>query len=431
MMQEPSDQLETPLASISGLKRAAASSRFSEARFILLCARASLSDPVRQRVRETDLESLNWTLVLDLARFHGVGPLLWRSITATCADLVPPATLTALRRVTQAGMLLNGALARETVRISRAFEQRGLPAIPFKGATLAAMAYENANLRDFDDLDFIVPQARLAEAQKILSAHGYRALRQSRESFQAAHYDEPYHLYVHETSRLLVDLQWVMAHEQFSFRLDRSDIWERQVSLSVDGGRLSTIAPEELLIILCVHGSKHAWERLKWIVDVAALIRTRTLDWDRVWSAAKGWKCRRMLLLGLRLAQQTMNTALPPALWAAVRADPDVLGLAARMPKSLLFQPEDGIDEHDGPALYYALKDTRLEQWRYALALCRDDHRVVHDPPEWFRQRRFLQRLARTVQPLRSWTARLPLAKQARRGMARLAGRSRTADLQC
>ncbi len=430
-MQESSEQLVAPLAPVSGFRRTPTSSWFPEARFILLCARTSVSEAVRQRVRETARGPLDWALVLDLARFHGVGPLLWQSITALCADLVPEATLTALRQVTQAGTLLNRALARETVRISLAFEERGLPAIPFKGAALAALAYQDVHLRDFDDLDFIVPQARLAEAQDILLAHGYRPLSRSRESFQDAHYDEPYHLYMHETSRLLVDLQWVMAHEQFSFRLDRSDIWDRRISLSVDGGRISTIAPEELLIILCVHGSKHAWERLKWIVDVDALIRAHRLDWDRVMSTANTWKCRRMVLLGLRQAQQTMNAELPPALWAAVRADADVLDLAARMPKSLLFQPQDGIDEHDGPALYYALKDTKLEQWRYALDLCRDDHRVVHDAPEWFRHRGFLRRLACAVQPVRSWAVKFPLAKQTRRGIARLAGRSRTADLQC
>jgi len=431
MMQESSEQLVTPLVSSSGFKRTPTSSWFPEARFILLCARTSLSDAARQRVRETALEPLDWSLVLDLARFHGVGPLLWRSISTTCADLVPPAALTALRQVTQAGTLLNGALVRETVRISRAFEEKGLPAIPFKGAALAALAYKDANLRDFDDLDFIVPQARLAEAQDILTAHGYRPLSQSRESFQDAHYHEPYHLYVHETSRLLVDLQWVMAHEQFSFRLDRPDVWDRRTSLSVEGGRISTIAPEELLIILCVHGSKHAWERLKWVVDVAALIRAQSLDWDRVLSTANRWKCRRMVLLGLRQAQQMMNAELPPAIWTAIRADADVLDLAARMPKSLLFNQHDGIDEHDGPALYYALKDTMLEQWRYALELCRDEHRVVHDAPEWLRHRRFLRQLARAVQPVRSWIVKLPLAKQARRGMARLTGRLGTADLRC
>jgi len=431
MMQVSSDRLLTPLAPISRSSSALVSSRFPEARFILLCARTSVSEAVRQRVRETARGSLDWSLVLDLARFHGVGPLLWQSITALCADLVPEATLTTLRQATQAGRLLSGALARETVRISLAFEERGLPAIPFKGAALAALAYKDVNLRDFDDLDFIVPQARLAEAQDILSTHGYRPVNQSRESFRDAHYDEPYHLYMHETSRLLVDLQWVMAHEQFSFRLDRSDIWNRRASLSVDGGRISTIAPEELLIILCVHGSKHAWERLKWIVDVDALIRAQRLDWDRVVSTASKWKCRRMLLLGLRQAQQTMNAELPPALWAAIRADADVMDLAARMPKSLLFQPQDGIDEHDGPALYYALKDTKLEQWRYALDLCRDDHGVVHDAPEWFRHRRFLRRLACVIQPVRSWVVRFPLAKRTRRGIARLASRSRPADLRC
>jgi len=431
MMQGLSEQLVAPLAPISRSSSTLVSSWFPEARFILLCARTSVSEAVRQRVRETARGSLDWSLVLDLARFHGVGPLLWQSITALCADLVPEATLATLRQATQAGRLLNGALARETVRISRAFEERGVPAIPFKGAALAALAYEDTNLRDFDDLDFVVPQARLAEAQDILSAHGYRPLSRSRESFQDAHYDEPYHVYIHETSRLLIDLQWVMAHEQFFFRLDRTDIWDRRVSLSMDGGRVSTMASEELLIILCVHGSKHAWERLKWIVDVAALIGARTLDWDRVLSTATRWKCRRMLLLGLRLAQQTMNAALPPGLWAAVRADADVMALAARMPKSLLFRPQDGIDEHDGPALYYSLKDTRLEQWRYALALCREDHRVIRDSPEWFRHRRFLQRLARTAQPIRSWIVKLPFAKQAHRKIARLGSRFRTADLQC
>lgn len=430
-MQESSEQLVAPLALISGFKRTPTSSWFPEARFLLLCTRMSVSEAVRQRARETALEPLDWSLVSDLARFHGVGPLLWRSITATCADLVPPATLAALRQVTQAGRLLNGALARETVRISRAFEEKGVPAIPFKGAALAALAYEDTNLRDFDDLDFVVPQARLAEARAILSAHGYRPLSRSRESFQDAHYDEPYHLYIHETSRLLIDLQWVMAHEQFFFRLDRTDIWDRRVALSMEGGQVSTMAPEELLIVLCVHGSKHAWERLKWIVDVAALIRAQTLDWDRVLAGATRWKCRRMLLLGLRLAQQTMNATLPPAVWAAVRADADVMTLAARMPKSLLFHPQDGIDEHDGPALYYSLKDTRLEQWRYALDLCREDHRVIRDSPEWFRHRRFLQGLARTAQPVRSWVVKLPFAKEAHRKIVRLASRSRTADLQC
>ncbi|MEO8342158.1 MAG: nucleotidyltransferase family protein, partial [Nitrospirota bacterium] len=62
------------------------------------------------------------------------------------------------------------------------------------------------------------------------------------------------------------------------------------------------MAPEEFLIILCLHGSKHGWERLKWVADVAELLRSQWINWKRVFSTAAERKCHRMLLLGLALA---------------------------------------------------------------------------------------------------------------------------------
>ena len=85
-------------------------------------------------------------------------------------------------------------------------------------------------------------------------------------------------MFAKKTSLLRVDLPWVMA-------------------------------PEELLIILCVHGSKHAWERLKWVVDVAELLRSQRLNWKRVFSTATKWKCRRMALLGLAFAMGLWKSA--------------------------------------------------------------------------------------------------------------------------
>ena len=72
-----------------------------------------------------------------------------------------------------------------------------------------------------------------------------------------------------------------------------------------------------------------------------------------------------MLLLGLALANRLLEIPLPPDMLNAIFDDSDVLVLAQRMPKSLLAQQQDGIDVHDGPALYFSLKDTGWDRWRY------------------------------------------------------------------
>jgi Uncharacterised nucleotidyltransferase len=373
---------------------------FPEAQFLIVCAHTSVGDRARLRIREAAQGSIDWPLVFDLARYHGVGPLLYRTISAVCADLVPKESLDALRQLTQAGTLLNHVMAQELVQLCRAFSENGVPVAPFKGATLAAMAYDDLTLRDFDDLDFIVPQHRLVAAQRVLWAQGYRPRDRSPEEADSAHADEPYHVFVKKNSLMRVDLQWVMAHDQFAFRLDRREVWDHRVSLQINGDRVESVAPEELLILLCVHGSKHAWERLKWVVDVAELVRAQKLNWKRVHSTATRWKCRRLLFMGLALARQLMDVALPPAIADKVSVDPDVSLLVQRMPKSLLAQRHGGIDEHDGPALYFSLKDTWWDRWQYGLSLCRHRHPTICNPPSWFRWRRSLALLSHTLDRL-------------------------------
>ena len=396
--------------------------RLPEAQFLIGCARTSCSELTSRRIREAAQHEMNWPLLLDLARYHGVGPLLYRTISTVCPDLVPKASLDALRQVTQAGTLLNRVLVSELVQLCRAFDESGVPVIPFKGATLAAMAYKDLSLRDFDDLDFIVPQHRVADVKRVLWSLGYRPRDRSHDKLNAADADEPYHVFVKKNCVLRVDLQWVMAHEQFAFHLDRPEIWDPLIPVSIDGQVVRGLAPEDLLIILCVHGSKHAWERLKWMMDVAELVRSQQLNWKLVLSTATKWKCRRMLLLGLELANQLMETPLPADVLNEISADHDVTVLARRMPKSMLTHHHDGIDEHDGPALYFSLKDRWWERWGYGLVLVRHDHPSIKHLPSWFRWKRQVTLLSHIGEFFRA-----SAANNALKALRRAIGRSNSA----
>ena len=372
-----------------------------ESELMLWCARTALTDELKECIRQRVQEPLDWGVVLDLAKYHGVGPLLYRNLSTFCSDLVPAESLTQLRQRTQAGALLNRLLAQELVVLCEAFAAHGVPVMPIKGATLAASAYGDLTLRDFSDLDLLVPERSIAEAQAILLAQGYERKDPSSDPGEADHEEGPYHVFIKRRTLFRVDLQWVMAHQHFVFQLDRREFWERRTPVPLANKTVPGLAPEDLLIILCVHGSKHAWEALKWVCDVTELLRAHDhLDWDQIFSSASTWRCRRLVLMGLSLARLLLDVPLPEAVLARLSADSDVQMLSHRMPSTLLADRHAGVNEAQAVALYFSLKDSWWERWRFGLMLCRDQSPMVTTPPAWFRWRTSLPRLARLVLPL-------------------------------
>jgi hypothetical protein len=380
-----------------------------EAELLVWCARTIVSDDLKARIRERAQESLDWSMVLELAEYHGVVPLLYKNLSAVSSDLVPAELLTRLRQKTQAGALLNRALAKELVALCEAFTARGVPVIPIKGATLAVLAYGDLALRDFTDLDLLVPQTAIAEAQAVLRSQGYERRAASKEPAETNHEEGPYHVYIKKRTLSRVDLQWVMAHRHFFvFRLDRSEFWARRVAVAFENRTVPGLAPEDLLIVLCVHGSKHAWEQLKWVCDVAELIRSHPdLDWNQIFVHASNWRCRRMLYLGLTVAHLMLNAPLPAAVLERLEADVEVMALAHRMPAGLLSDALEGITEEQAGALYFCVNDSWRERWRLGVLLCRAHSPIAMTPPSWCRGRLPLSCLARIIVPLHREMQRL------------------------
>ena len=74
---------------------------------------------------------------------------------------------------------------------------------------------------------------------------------------------------------------------------------------------MKTFSAEDLLFSLCVHGSRHLWERLGWICDVAELISRHDLRLDALLKRAATADTERMFLLGLHLAERLLDAPLP------------------------------------------------------------------------------------------------------------------------
>ncbi len=370
----------------------------AEGRLLVLCARTTVNEFVRVEVSDLVCDGIDWDLVWQLSRTHGVAPLVYRNLATICPAAMPSAIHEAFRRHNQANVLLNTLLAKELVTLLDALAAKGVTAIPFKGVTLAQTAYGDFSLRECADIDLIVEQGAIPLARKVLWSQGYQLTSQDTGVDEQS--NESYHFFRKRNGIVAVDLQWIMARRHFGFRLDRSALWSRLKPVHLPTKSVMGLCSEDLLILLCVHGSKHAWEQLKWVCDVAELIRRRpALDWSRVLFQAGEWGCRRMVMLGLAMAHSLFDTVLPRAVLQAIETDADIPFLVGTMPKQLLKNPAHGLDEDCVDALYVTLKDSWLERWKLGMVLCRTEAGVLSLSLPWFRFQRRLRILSACLKP--------------------------------
>src|SRR5262249_1183254 len=148
--------------------------------------------------------------------------------------------------------------------IFRLFEAHGIPAIPFKGPTLAVIAYGDLALRQFADLDILIRKKDLPRAKEVLFAHGYQHKLTAAQ--ETARYDSRFHReLMRSDDRGMVELHWALTGKHSPFPFDFERLQARLIPVVCGGVTFQSFPPEELLLFLCVHGARHQWERLMWL----------------------------------------------------------------------------------------------------------------------------------------------------------------------
>jgi hypothetical protein len=100
------------------------------------------------------------------------------------------------------------------------------------------------------------------------------------------------------------------------------DLFARQRRVPLEGREVPALSLEDELVLNCIHGAKHFWERLMWPADIAAIVaRHQEMDWERVRRAAGDVGAVRMVHVGLLLAELLLGEPVPTQMAAATNAD--------------------------------------------------------------------------------------------------------------
>jgi hypothetical protein len=283
---------------------------------------------------------------------------------------------------------VNAVQRRETEAVLRALDDAGIETVLMKGTPLAYTVYAEPACRLKSDLDIWLPPAQLPAAIEALRPLGYAPYDKSNRpaAFISLTGGEQ-QLFGQDPGTGLVELQWPALRGEWVRRtaaVDHAAIWARRVVVSMEGRSAWAMAPEDLLIHLCLHlAINHGFGEpaLRNLLDVHRVAARLAPDWVAVAERAKAWRLATMLWTTLSLAGQLWGTPVPASVLAALQP-----GLARRRAIAALRLADTVLAMRSGSYTYrrfviqMLLTDRPRDAWRLVW-------RALYPEAEWLRAR--------------------------------------------
>ncbi len=280
--------------------------------FLIACCQ---TNPNKENINfiQNSLFALDQELLTTIANNHGILPLVYKTIkNLSQCNSFRNTLLSDLKaryiQITKQNILMSA----ELIGIMKFFKKNGIEALAFKGPTLSQMAYGDITLRQYSDLDILIKQEDRYKISKLLESQGYEQILILTSVQEKNWYKHTKDMSLfHPKKGVHIELHWLLLDNDYPIQVDLDHIWTDPQKIVINGQKIPTFSTESLLFYLCIHGSKHLWERIEWIKDIDLMIRTHNLDWEHLAIQVKESNFRRMFLLGLYLSHTLFQTPIP------------------------------------------------------------------------------------------------------------------------
>ncbi len=273
---------------------------------------------------------LDWDLTLELAAEHSVLGTVAARLKELAFAGIPGDAREKLQSRMRSQHLFTLSMTAELFRILEEFAQTGIGTILVKGPLVSLLAYGDSSVRSYVDLDLLVRHEAILPASRIMTALGFEA-DVSEEAIGAGKIPGEY-LFKRPGTQQVVELHTEKTFRYYPRAMRIGDLYARQRRMLLDGREVPALSLEDELVLNCIHGAKHFWERLMWPADVAGIVaRHPEISWERARRAASDVGAERMLSVGLLLAESLLGVPVPSAMAAIVHEDGEVRDLVRQI----------------------------------------------------------------------------------------------------
>ena len=270
---------------------------------------------------------IDWRRLIRLVSFHRIEGLAWNALSRIGHELPSDPSLVLEKAAADIAIRNLRAVAKSTLLLKE-FDAANLALLFLKGASLGSLAYSNPSLKSAIDIDILIDRFDLVRSEELLGKCGFRLTLPAERNIEKWHDRSKESVWTCDLPPLQLDLHTRVVDNQ---RLVPSiDVHSPFQIVGVGNGvRLPTLAFDELVAYLSVHGASSAWFRMKWISDFAGLVQGRTADeFEQLYRRSQELGAGRCAGQALLLADALFSTLEPaPALRERLSRDRAIVGL--------------------------------------------------------------------------------------------------------
>jgi len=342
-------------------------------------------------------QDTDWSALLALASAHGVLLLVYQALLERNAE-IPGFFAAAVREHKDAA----GKFAAELESLLKQFAERGIEVLPLKGPVLAEALYGDVTMRACDDLDLLVRREDLSQAERLLVDLGFAA---------SGATDDYHHKFLRDG--LLVELHFGVASPR-SFPFDVDGIWARAENKRFRGAPMHVMSDGDLVLFLCLHGLKHGFSRLIWMLDVARAMRAmRDCSPEELAQRARQQGLVLALLIGCEMIREMFPQQLPQEMEVVIAKLPEETEQARRAVARLFAENAGVNNDPEIWSFYLQTESSARQRWcrrfRFFVPTVEDyawaeRHRIYRGFVPALRPFRLLQKYG----PFRAWRILFP-----------------------
>lgn len=257
----------------------------NELRLLAACGLES-DDELGARIEVARNSRIDWHRFECLAIDHGVAGMAGARLVKAAPDAVPDEIAQTFRNSQRMQTAMHLTQSAEAASLTARLGVAGIESIILKGVALSHTLYApNPQWRSASDIDLLIAQQDLLEADRLLRSAGYERVL-PRQDLPTAGHDMLLHLanvfnYVSPANGMLVELHHRPTLNPYWLKTSFDELLAGSIVIETDSGPVRGLAGPLLLAYLCWHALGHVGYRLKWFCDIG-LARRQMSTQDQI-----------------------------------------------------------------------------------------------------------------------------------------------------
>lgn len=254
-------------------------------------------------------QPIDWVYLEEISSMEGMGGLLATQLHGLARSHALDLPLGDLSKLLRDVFACNGGLVAELSSLRTVLEQHGIQVIVLKGGALISTVYRRQlGMRPLSDIDLLIKASDLDLIQQALQQRGFRSIFPSGTFLTNGPVAFDLHLDLVGSARI--------RRRAEAFRFDPNELWKKALPLDGVDESLLVLSPTHQFLHLSVHGQKHSFSRLIWLVDLALVCRQ--VSWGELIEEARRTGTLRPVAYALSSIAGLFGTKVPQDVWGAL-----------------------------------------------------------------------------------------------------------------